>query len=45
MQSEQEILLEHLAKDDDMAYTLLFMQFYVQMVLFYSQYINIVEAS
>ena len=38
MQSEQEILLEHLAKDDDMAYTLLYKQFYVPMVLFASQY-------
>ena len=45
MQSEQEILLEHLAKDDDMAYTLLYKQFYVPMVLFASQYINNEEAS
>ena len=40
MQSEQEILLEHLAKDDDIAYTLLYKQFYVPMVLFASQYIK-----
>ncbi len=45
MQSEQEILLEHLAKDDDIAYTLLYKQFYVPMVLFASQYINNEEAS
>ena len=45
MQSEQEILLEHLAKDDDTAYTLLYKQFYVPMVLFASQYINNEEAS
>ena len=34
MQNEQQILLEHLAKDSDLAYTLLYKQFYVPMVLF-----------
>ena len=45
MQSERAILLEHVAKDDVMAYTLLYKQFYVPMVLFASQYINNEEAS
>lgn len=40
MQNEQQILLEHLAKDSDLAYTLLYKQFYVPMVLFASKYIN-----
>lgn len=39
MQNEQQILLEHLAKDSDLAYTLLYKQFYVPMVLFASKYI------
>ena len=45
MQNEQKILLEHLAKDDDTAYTLLYKQFYVPMVLFASKYISNEEAS
>ena len=45
MQNEQKILLEHLAKDDDVAYTLLYEQFYVPMVLFASKYIRDEEAA
>lgn len=45
MQDEQKVLLEHLAKDDDMAYTLLYKHFYVPMVLFACKYINSEEAS
>lgn len=45
MQNEQKILLEHLAKDDDMAYTLLYKLFYVPMVLFACKYIGNEEAS
>ena len=45
MQNEQKILLEHLAKEDDMAYTILYEQFYVPMVLFAGKYIRDEEAA
>lgn len=45
MRNEQRILLEHLPKDDNLAYTLLYKHFYTPMVLFASKYINDAEAS